>query len=189
MRDRILCGPPREVNILSRATFHVFLDGACTPKVASDDWTGTSIGGVLCDNAGSILCFFGEVLSDDITACWSEGVREQLVYEAEVLPYSVALYVWHSYIRDSCLFVYIDNEASRFSWIAGTADRGLVQHMIHRALCLESDLSTYPYFNRVPSHSNLADDPSRGRFAFLQSCGCVRDSMPHDVLWKLYECG
>ena len=123
------------------------------------------------------------------TACWSEGVREQLVYEAEVLPYSVALYVWHSYIRDSCLFVYIDNEASRFSWIAGTADRGLVQHMIHRALCLESDLSTYPYFNRVPSHSNLADDPSRGRFAFLQSCGCVRDSMPHGVLWKLYECG
>ena len=115
MRDRILCGPPREVNVVARETFHVFLDGACTPKDESNAWSGTSIGGVLCDNAGNILRFFGAVLSDDITSCWSEGVREQLVYEAEVLPYSVALSVWSNYIRDSCLFVYIDNEASRFS--------------------------------------------------------------------------
>ncbi len=156
-----------QVSVSSRETFHIFLDGACAPKVASDDWTGTSIGGALCDNAGNIPRFFGEVLSDDITACWSEGVREQLVYEAEVLPYSVALHVWHSYIRGSCLFVYIDNEASRFSWIAGTAVRSLVQRMTHRALCLESDLATYPYFNRAQSHSNLGADPSRGRFAFL----------------------
>ena len=46
MPDRILCGPHREVNISARPTFHVFLDGACTPKDVSHEWTGTSIGGV-----------------------------------------------------------------------------------------------------------------------------------------------
>ena len=51
-----------------------------------------------------------------------------------------------------------------FSWIAGIADSKLVQHMIHRALCLESDLAVFPYFNRVPRESNWADGPSRERW-------------------------
>ena len=189
MRDRVLKGPPREINIMGRDTCRIFLDGACTPKDNSVAWSGTSIGGVLCDNSGNILRFFGEVLPDSITSRWSEGIREQLVYEAEVLPYSVALSLWQDYIRDSCLFVYIYNEASRFSWIAGTADRSLVQKMIHRALCLEADISTYPYFNRVPSHSNLADDPSRGKFDTLLSLGGVRDRIPLCDLLLLSECG
>lgn len=189
IRDRVLKAPPREINIMGRDTYHIFLDGACTPKDNSVAWSGTSIGGVLCVNSGNILRFFGEVLPDSITSRWSEGIREQLVYEAEVLPYSVALSLWQDYIRDSCLFVYIDNEASRFSWIAGTADRSLVQKMIHRALCLEADISTYPYFNRVPSHSNLADDPSRGKFDTLLSLGGVRDRIPLCDLMLLSECG
>ena len=188
MRDRVLCGPPREITVRARNTYHVFLDGACTPRDELNEWSGTSIGGVLCDNGGNILRFFGEVLSNDITSRWSEGVREQLVYEAEVLPYSVALNVWREHLCDSCLFVYIDNEASRFSWIAGSADRSLVQKMIHRALCLEADILTYPYFNRVPSHSNLADDPSRGKFDFLMSHGGVRDRISEHDLLVLSEC-
>lgn len=189
LRDRILQGPPREIDTAARPTLHLFLDGACTPKDEQGTWSGTSIGGVLCDNDGNILRFFGEVLSDEITRCWSGGSREQLVYEAEVLPYAVALHVWRSHLDGCCLFVYIDNEASRFSWIAGTADREIVQRMIHHALCLESNLGLYPYFNRVPSHSNLADDPSRGKFDFLMSLGGVRDDVSQDVLLQLSQCG
>lgn len=173
LRDRILQGPPREMNTAERPTMHLFLDGACTPKDEHGAWSGTSIGGVLCDNDGSFLHFFGEVLSDEITRCWSGGSREQLVYEAKIIPYAVALHVWRSYLEGCCLYVYIDNEASRLAWIAGTADREIVQRMIHHALCLESDLGLL----------------SRGKFDSLMSLHGVRDDVYHDVLLRLSQCG
>ena len=84
MHDRVLHAPPRCVEVRDHPTFFIFLDGACTTKSPDTPWSGTSVGGVLCDRMGRCLHYFGEVLDESITGLWSKGDRTQLIYEAEV---------------------------------------------------------------------------------------------------------
>ena len=47
----------------------------------------TSVGGLLCSKLGEGIECFGEYLPEDVVTKWANGVRTQLVFEAEILPY------------------------------------------------------------------------------------------------------
>ena len=174
MRDRVLTGRPRQIDCHHHATFFLFLDGACTPKTASEPWSGTSIGGVLVDGSGNPLSFFGHVLSEEWVRTWSEKDRSQNIFEAEVLPYLISLRIWSRILSRTCIFVFIDNEAARAAWITGFAHSNIAQQFLSAGTALEADLEIHPFFARVPTHSNLGDDPSRGRFSDLEARGASR---------------
>ena len=59
----------------------------------------TSVGGLLCSKLGEGIGCFGEYLPDDVVTNWANGVRTQLVFEAEILPYLLSLSLhdpcWH----------------------------------------------------------------------------------------------
>ena len=57
-----------------------------------------------------------------------------LVFEAEILPYNLALHCWGGLLS---------------------------KKHVHQGTLKESELDTIPYFCRVPTSSNLADGPSR----------------------------
>ena len=185
MRDRVLNAPPRCVEVMDRSTFFLFLDGACTEKAPGVSWSGTSVGGVLCDSQGQRLQYFGEVLDESITGLWGARERKQLIFEAEILPYSIALRLWGSLLKGACVFVFIDNEAAKFSWISGTADSAIVSSMLKLGLEMECDINLAPYFCRVPSYSNLGDDPSRGKFDELNAAGAIRRMVDRASLFEL----
>ena len=170
MKERIVNGKPRRVDTSLKETMLLFLDGACSPKDPLQEWSGTSIGGVLFDMSGKAIQCFGEVLSDEVTRAWSGQKKEQLVFEAEVL----ALDVWGHFLSDRLVFVFIDNEAAKSCWIAGSADSVMSESMIHKGATMESRLNVSPYFWRVPTHSNVSDGPSRGHFDLCSSLGAKR---------------
>ncbi len=174
LRDRVLLAPPRLITVEKRSTFHVFLDGACTEYQPDEAWCGTSIGGVMFDEQGRGVGSFGEVLPQEIVAVWKQGDKEQLIFEAELLPYVVALHLWAAELKGASCFIYIDNEAAKSSWINGTADLLHARRMIHVGVSKEAELEVSPYFCRVPTHSNLADDPSRGSFDLCERMGAKR---------------
>ena len=47
----------------------------------------------------------------------------------------------------------------------------------------DSLLSSYSWYDRVPGPANIADAPSRLRFAELEAMGASRDLLPEDDDW------
>ena len=161
------------------------MDGACSEKKDEDEWSGTSIGGVLFDEAGKAVECFGEVLPDEITAAWAGKQKEQLVFEAEVFPFLVSLELWRDRLKGKLLLVFIDNEAAKSCWISGAADSKWAQHMICKGTMLESSLDVFPYFCRVPTFSNIGDGPSRGVFVICEKLGAKRVAVNAQLLTHL----
>ncbi len=101
-----------------------------------------------------------------------------------MLPYVVALFLWSDQLANLNCFIYIDNEAAKSSWINGTADVLHARRMIHVGAVKEAELNATPYFCRVPAHSNLADDPSRGSFVVCEQLGAKRMRLAESLMAK-----
>ena len=184
MMDRLVNAPPREVRARGSEALHLFIDGACEPATDGSHGMVTSIGGVLLDGQGRGLEFFGLHLPSAISSAWSGGTKRNLVFEAEILPYNLALHCWSHLMKGKHVLVYIDNDGSRHSWIKGTADSFFARAMIHQGTLKESELDTVPYFCRVPTSSNLADGPSRLDFGMCAELGASQIHVPHELLCK-----
>jgi hypothetical protein len=175
---RLVEAPPREIRARARVseTLLLFIDGACEP--AADNWC--SAVRQLWGRRG--LKFFGLRLPDEVTAVWSGGVKQNLVFEAEVLPYNLALSCWGGLLRDRHVLVFIDNDGARHSWIKGSADSRHARRMSHQGTLPESDLNPTPYFCMVPTTSNLADGPSRLDFGVCLQLGAEETAVDFAVL-------
>ena len=150
MLDWIVHAPPREITTSSEPPLLLFIDGACEP--AGDDGGGmrTSVGAILIDAQGHGMKFFGLHLPDEVVDHWGSGGRRQLVFEAEVLPYLLALTCWSKLLEKRHVLIFIDNDGARHSWIKGGADSIYAMRMIHKGTLLEARLEVQPYFCRVP---------------------------------------
>ena len=109
----------------------------------------------------------------------------QHIFEAEVLPYALALLLWADLLTDCCVFAFIDNEAAKASWIAGYANSPVASAIIHHGTVLEADNCVAPFFVRVPTTSNMGDDPSRGHFHLLEQFGARRTMVTDETILKL----
>ena len=101
------------------------------------------------------------------------------------MPYAVSLILWKDVLRSKCVFAFIDNEGARAAWISGFASTVASRHMLHVGTTIEAQLSVHPYFARVPTHSNLGDAPSRGKFDVIHKFGGSRTRVPYDVMTSL----
>ena len=77
--------------------------------------------------------------------------------------------------RNSILFV--DNEGTKFSLMKGSSENSTVDVMCSIFAELEKQRETARWLSRVPSHSNIADAPSRGDIHMLVSLGYVDQSV------------
>ena len=170
MQERIVNAGPRQVSCWPRDTFLLFFDGACEPN-PTGGLPVTSIGGVLFSPGGRIHSCFGRLVPDDVVSVWASGGRQQLVFEAEVLPYAVGLSLWEAELSDQLGLVFFDNEGARHCWIGGTADSVHARKIIHGGTLHEAKMFFTPFFCRVPTHSNIADGPSRLDFSMCKSLG------------------
>eukprot|EP00435_Cladocopium_sp_Y103_P030816 s1608_g7.t1 len=184
MLTRILTGPPRRVDAGGRRTVFLFLDGACTEK-DSKRWSGTSTGAVLADAYGQVLHFFGHIVSDDLVATWGPRDKLQHIFEAEVLPYAISLFAWSDILRNCNVFAFIDNEAAKASWISGFATSNIARTILHNGTIMEADHDVHPFFARVPTFSNMGNDPSRGRFSLLEKLGASRTEVSNEMIRKV----
>ena len=174
LRNRVVYGSPREVSVAKRKTFLLFLDGACDNESPS---LQSSVGGVLIDKEAGPQSSFGEIVPNEAVSAWKTKVpkgAKQLNFEAEVMPYVVALKCWADVLRGALLLIFIDNDAARHAWVSASAHSLHASNMIHHALAVEADLGVDAYFCRVPTHSNIADAPSRLDFSVCESIGATR---------------
>ena len=58
---------------------------------------------------------------------------------------------------------YVDNEAAKYGLIKGSSPTKDSAWLINEFWKWEADQESFTWFERVPSASNCADDPSRGK--------------------------
>ena len=94
---------------------------------------------------------------------WRKTVGEQLIAQVEFYPILLIRARWSGALANRKVLYFIDNDSVRFGLIRGVADSPILAVLVHRYFLLEATSSTFPWYARVASHSNIADAPSRGR--------------------------
>jgi len=145
-------GPPRQ-----EPPVLVLLDGACEESC-------TSIGGVLIVPGGVVECFGTEV-PHSIVAQWkTRPDQKQVIGQAEIFPALVARLTWSRHLRNRRVLYFIDNESARQALVKCYSPVLPSLRMITSCLAWDQANNSNAWYVRVPTHSNVADGPSRLAF-------------------------
>ena len=181
LETKLLQSKPAVVSRSLCKTWFVFTDGAFEP----DNTHAGTVGGVLVSPEGIPVEVFGEAVPLEYLNIFKQFSLHP-IYELEILPVLMAVALWGQHLAKSMTVFFLDNEAARSGLIRGVGATQAAQEMIDRFLLNEERLNIYPWFGRVPSHSNVADDPSRLSFSarMIHRCKRVPVSFPaHYMQW------
>ena len=167
---RLEAGRPVEITRKLFSTWLCFTDGACEQEC--------SVGGVLVSPQGTAVMAFGSVLPADFSQQFYRESQHP-IYEVELLPLLIALVLWGSIFEKCQVVFYIDNDSARAGLIKGAGATSMADAIIECFCAKESTLQLKAWFNRVPSHSNISDGPSRSDFSLVKRLGCTIN----DVQW------
>jgi hypothetical protein len=157
--DELTRARPVQVSTSHCDTYYVFTDGAYEP---TSETPGT-IGGLLVDQWGRSLEFFGLALPQSLLSQFLE-LSDHPIYELELLPTLVALRVWTEQLRGCHVVFYLDNTAAHSALVRADGATGIAMGITKEFVKYENVLGLLPWFGRVPSISNPADDASRLNF-------------------------
>lgn len=125
-------------------------------------------------NCGVATNFFSEVIPQSLMQCYTQS-SENPIYLIELLAALVALKLWGNKCKQQFSVSFIDNEASRAALIKAWSDVSHANRILRVYVDDEMLHGWKPWFGRVPSHSNPADDPSRLVVAGLIQANVVQD--------------
>jgi len=134
----------------------IFTDGACE---GDTEKTG-SVGGVLVGPNGQVLEHFSSKVPINYMNSLLED-SENPIYELELLPIHIALLLWSHRLRSSHVVMYLDNDAARAAMCKGYGATVAAQRIVQKVMEQECSCELKTWFARVPTHSNIADGPSR----------------------------
>ena len=164
----------------------MFTDGAYEPSSSQP----ATIGGVLIHPCGGIVSCFGEALPEELTQQFL-AESKQPIYELEFLPVLVSLVLWGATMASAHAVCYLDNDAARSSLIRAPGATELGAWLIELVVQFEMDHNLLPWFARVPSISNPADEVSRLDFQGKLFCNVkrIRVKLPsHLREWGIHGC-
>eukprot|EP00435_Cladocopium_sp_Y103_P032785 s1019_g8.t1 len=157
LRNRVLTGSPRRVLSEEGRVFHLYTD-ACQEK----DMAG--VGGVLVSDEGEVLSFFSGQVSTGSVEKLNPLKKRGLIFELEALAVLLGTtQLLHPMSLRPCdrVVVFVDNDAVLSRLISGKGNLKLEQEIFQMILEWEFDASSVVWYERVPSHANIADGPSR----------------------------
>ena len=174
--SRVCESEPLSIDRNMIRTVLVFTDGACNPE----EGTG-GVGGVLVSASGRVCEFFGEAVPSSLMDKLL-SFSENPIFELELIPLLICLKIWAPLLKGSQVVFYLDNDGARHSMIRTYGGSSFAEKVIETFLLLENDLELKTWFSRVPTSSNIADNPSRLVFQPLLKRGAARRAVPWDCL-------
>ena len=164
----LLAGKPRLVTCGMRDTWFVFTDASYELE---GDTPSAGFGGVLVNPEGVCTAHFGFNLRGDDLRRLNPSGKKTIIHECEFLAVAIALRSWKQRLRAKQVVCFIDNNAVRDSLIATKSTGEVAGKILECVLHDETDNGLMMWFARVPSKSNIADDPSRGCCKLLERLG------------------
>ena len=151
---------------------------------ASFDGGSSGFGAIIFDPRQGGFEFFGGLFTESTIDHWqrdggADGLeetarKEQIICQAELAVVPMAFRTWPSILRNREVLVFVDNEPAKDALINGISASWASAVMVRETRRMSAALAMAPWFDRVASPSNLADDPSRGRFQRLLDLGAAR---------------
>ena len=172
LQERVLSAPRIEIPRTVLDTWIVFTDGACE---GAGDKVG-SIGGVLINPYGYLVEYFSSKVPTVFMLKLCETSANP-IYELELLPVLVSYLCWRKHLANSPTVFYSDNDAARAGLtkaLGATQQAEAIVHHVTSITSIESEICNKPWYGRVPTASNIADDPSRLDCSYLDNLGCQR---------------
>jgi hypothetical protein len=124
------------------------------------DTDDAGIGGVLFD--GSYAAYFSERVGS-VHLQMLQHDTKQVIAVMEALPVLIARLAWEARLLHRRAFYFIDNDAARSALIKGHSSASTINLMLKRDALLAAATPSFPWYSRVPSAINIADEPSRLR--------------------------
>ena len=137
----------------------IFTDGSCEP--GGDGRIEARIGAVVLDGRRGTQCFVGHDVPEDAIGTWGRHGGKQLIAHIEMLAV-VAAAIWvGAGASGRRVFFFIDNDGVRASFISYQSRNPDLRAILIRFALANRKWPCFPWFARVPSHANPADEPSR----------------------------
>ena len=168
--ERLKAGSPRLVPCcMAECVWHVFTDGA-------SEGDRNTVGSVLHRPGDLTVCYFACHVSRAIVAAWSRDLKH-VMGPVEAYAVAVARLLWHQRLAGQHVVFHVDNYGAMDAFVKGSSTSKHVRDIL---LAFERCESTpthpsWPWFSRVPSASNCADDSSRGALDKFLGDTVVRD--------------
>ena len=163
LKDRVITGGPRRVLASAGRVFHLYTDACFEESVGG-------VGGVLYDRNGVMLSFFSEQLPAGLVDLLNPCQKQNLIFELEAL----AVLMGVSSLLDPLaiqpcdrIVIFIDNNSVLARLISGSVGTGVDRLIFEGILLWEFTVCAVTWFERVASHANVADEPSRGVYNHL----------------------
>ena len=180
IREALKClveSRPRRVAAWSgRPPIVVFTDGAC-----EDEARSVTHGAALYDPESGQALMFGVPIPRYWTDKWKTEGRKQLICQAELFPILIAKNTWRDLMSGRSILWFIDNNSSLAAIIRSYSPVLDNFEMLVINSRLDVALQSLHWYSRVPSMSNLADDPSRLKFLELETQGFKKCTPDYDL--------
>ena len=161
----LMGSPPRVIKVSDeQVPILLFTDGAYEPN--DMDMIG-SAGLVLIDRVSNFKIVQAVVVPDSLHQHWKRGGSKQLIALMELWPIVVAMHSYGGRMQNRRCLSFIDNNAVRDGLIKGSSP---LCDMFSLLSVVSLDIAAFSvsmWFTRIPSKSNPADDPSRGRSSVM----------------------
>jgi len=157
---------PRKIHLCTDKVWHVYTDACYEPT--AEKWK-CGLGGVLVGPFANKVAFFSISLDEDQMGILGADTKKTIIFEAELLAMVVAFSVWKEVLSAMSMICFVDNNSARDVAISGNGRNFTANLLIDFLLKLEMSSCTTPWYTRVPTPSNVADEPSRGEVAELRA--------------------
>ena len=177
-RTFISASAPRTLDVSKFGVWFVFTDACFDPESFS------GIGAVLVDGNGKMQHFFSQEICDDLLEVINVTSRKTAIFELEFFAVFCPFRVWRNVLKGAQLVVQTDNDGVRDSLIACQTSSVNGEPILEACLKIEYERGMTLWMSRVPTDSNIADDPSRGHVEPLVSAGCCKQHVHVQLMWN-----
>ena len=172
---------PRSLSVKSTATWFIFTDASHEPEAGMPT---AGIGAVLVNDAGRKVKFFSEQLTDEVLTKITVSKRKTIIFECDFFAVFCAMFLWKNDLAGGNVVIHTDNDGVRDSLISCHSTSANALPILNACLQLEFEAAWNTWITRVPTESNVADDPSGFDVGSLIQCGCVEVPFNPCSIWQ-----
>ena len=148
---------PRVLSAFSeRRPVLIFTDGAWENQTAG-------IGAAVVDLATNQRWVIAGRVPQVLLDRWQNLVGDQLICQVELYVMVAVRWMFRDLLKERRSLWWVDNDATRFAIIKGLSSSPTMRILVREFYAFEIDSPSFTWVERVPSFSNVADGPSRGK--------------------------
>jgi hypothetical protein len=171
-RKIIECSKPRKIDPWAEPEcIHIFTDGAL--EGARDE--KATVGGVIFLPGHDEPRFFASAVPSVLLEHWQSRGSTKVITQVELCAVVVAKIVWSRFIATRKCIDFIDNDGTRECLVRSYSPSLNSQELLVQSVALDAESLAMHWYCRVPSPANVADDPSRLEYSWLEAHGATRD--------------